>query len=145
MKKYRIVSVLMIMVMLAMSAAVLSSCGSKKAETLEDYISENEDAKTDLDNIAQGIMSDAAEGAVSVKENTISVTVSLKENYDDKYKETIKESYDAAIEEHRDVYAEQVQSLEAKTDITGISLQIDVLNGDGAELTGTEITAAGGE
>lgn len=137
MKKLKIASLLMLAIMVI---SLLAGCASKP-KTLEEYIEKDEDAKAELDQIAKSMSSDQSEGSIDVKENTVTITLTLKETYESDYLEAIKKSFENAVEANKSVLADQIASLEDKAEIDDASMVVLIKNGDGTEIVKKEFTS----
>lgn len=137
MRKVKLVSVLLVVVMLAGCMTALASCKAKEEEeekTLETYIAESESGAEELEKINQSLTNENLDGKVAVKDNDITITLTLKQSIDKKYFEKMEGSIDDMLNEQRASFKDTVASLEEESGIKGITMEFVVLNADGTEI-----------
>ncbi len=138
MRKLKLISVVLVVVMIAGCAAVLSSCEQKKEEkeemTLESYLAESENGVAELNKINETLSNENMEGKVEVKDNAVTMTMTLTQSIDEKYFDKIEGSIDDMIEKHGNSFRDTVNSLEEDAEVSGVTVEFVVLNADGTEI-----------
>ena len=138
MKKRQIISVILIALLAVSSVCVMTSCGKKEEEkkpaTLEEYMATADDADSELQKISESMSNEVVDGAVDVKENSIVMTLTMKEVYDSEYFDAFNDSFADEMEGYSDRFSEIIDDMEKESGISGIDIQVIVLNGDGAEI-----------
>ena len=132
MRKNRLYSGIIISLMLAI-ITMLSGCGSQPA-TLEEYISNTEEARTTLES-----MSSSTEGLeVAVEDNTIIYTYTYDNTLDSSMIESVSEQLEKTIDSSESTFRSMADSLEEESGIDGITIRVIYLNNDGTELVNKE-------
>lgn len=137
MRGKRLISVLMIVLMMAASVSVLASCGSKEEEqekTLETYLEESEDGLSELEKINESLTNEDMEGSISVKDNEINMTLTLKQAVDKSYYDVMEKTVTDMMEEYKSDFRDAVSSIEEESGVSGITMNFDLLNADGTEI-----------
>ena len=137
MKTKKIVSVILIGLLMVSSVFLMSSCGKKEEEkpaNLEEYVSQSEDAAEELDEIGESMTNEILDGEVDVKDNSIVMTLKLKETYKSKDFSKISDQFAEQMENYRDLFTDTLDSVESESGIKGAEIQVIVLNGDGEEI-----------
>ena len=132
MRNNRLYSGIIISLMLAI-ITMLSGCGSQPA-TLEEYISNYEEARTTLES-----MSSSTEGLeVAVEDNTIIYTYTYDNTLDSSMIESVSEQLEKTIDSSESTFRSMADSLEEESGIDGITIRVIYLNNDGTELVNKE-------
>ena len=138
MRKIKLVSVLMIVVMLAGCMTALASCGSKEKEeepqTLEQYLAASESGNAELEKINESLTNENMEGKIDVKDNAVTMTMTLTQSIDEKYFDKMEGSLDEMLEKQGDSFRDAVNSLEEEAQVEGVTLDFVLLNADGTEI-----------
>ena len=137
MKSKKVISVILIGLLMVSAVFTMASCGKKEEEkpaTLEEYVNQSEDAAKELDEIGTAMENEILDGEVDVKDNSIVMTLKLKETYDSKVFDALSEQFAKQIENYKDIFDETLDSIEKESGISGTELQVIVLNGDGEEI-----------
>ena len=137
MKSKKVISVILIGLLIVSAVFTMASCGKKEEEkpaTLEEYVNQSEDAAKELDEIGTAMENEILDGEVDVKDNSIVMTLKLKETYDSKVFDALSEQFAKQIENYKDIFDETLDSIEKESGISGTELQVIVLNGDGEEI-----------
>lgn len=142
MREKKLVSVVLIMLLLITSVSVLASCGSKEEEkekTLESYLEESENGLGELEKINESLTNDNMEGNIVVKGNDISMTLTLKQAVDKSYYEVLEKTINDMMSSYKDDFRDAVSSLEEEAGVSGVTLNMEVLNADGTEICNVNI------
>ena len=132
MRKNRLNSGIIISLMVAM-IIMLSGCGSQPS-TLEEYISNDEEAMTTLESV-----SSSTEGLeVAVEDNTIIYTYTYDNTLDSSMIESVSEQLEKTIDSSESTFRSMADSLEEESGIDGITIRVIYLNNDGTELVNKE-------
>ena len=132
MRNNRLYSGIIISLMLAI-ITMLSGCGSQPA-TLEEYISNDEEARTTLES-----MSSSTEGLeVAVEDNTIIYTYTYDNTLDSSMIESVSEQLEKTIDSSESTFRSMADSLEEESGIDGITIRVIYRNNDGTELVNKE-------
>ena len=138
MRKEKIVSLIVIAALLAGCLAVLASCDTKKEEekpqTLEEYLAVSESGNAELDKINESLANENMEGRVEVKDNAITITLTLTQSIDEKYFDKMEGALDDMLQKQGDSFRDAVNSLEEESEISGITMDFVMLNADGTEI-----------
>lgn len=138
MKKKSIISVIISLTLVM--AMLLSSCGSKEPDTLEKFLSNDEEAMQEIQETAT---SSGLE--VSIKDNEVLYTYDLK-NYDGMTEEVaksdvMKESLSSALDSSGESFSSLCKQLEDESKITGITITVKYTY-DGEDLVTKSFTSA---
>ena len=132
MRKNRLNSGIIISLMVAM-IIMLSGCGSQPS-TLEEYISNDEEAMTTLESV-----SSSTEGLeVDVEDNIIIYTYTYDNTLDSSMIESVSEQLEKTIDSSESTFRSMADSLEEESGIDGITIRVIYLNNDGTELVNKE-------
>lgn len=132
MRKNRLNSGIIISLMVAM-IIMLSGCGSQPS-TLEEYISNDEEAMTTLESV-----SSSTEGLeVDVEDNTIIYTYTYDNTLDSSMIESVSQQLEKAIDSSESTFRSMADTLEEESGIDGITIRVIYLNNDGTELVNKE-------
>ena len=138
MRKEKIVSLVVIAALLAGCMAVLASCDTKKEEekpqTLEEYLAVSESGNAELDKINESLTNENMEGKVEVKDNAITITLTLTQSIDEKYFDKMEDALDDMLQKQGDSFRDAVNSLEEESEISGVTMDFVMLNADGTEI-----------
>lgn len=137
MKIRKVTSVILIGLLMVSAVFATASCSKKeenKPATLEEYVNQSEDAAKELEEIGSSMENEILNGEVDVKDNSIIMTLKLKETYDSKEFGTLSEQFAKQIENYKDIFIDALTSIEDESGITGSDLQVIVQNGDGEEI-----------
>lgn len=121
--------VLAIVLMIAL-AFTFASCGKK---TLETYVNENDEVKQEIENVGSGTGLD-----LTIKDNTVTYTYKYDVTYKDDQIKVMKESLEKAITRSESTFQSIISQLEKETEIDGISVVIEYINGDGSTIYSQE-------
>lgn len=132
MRKNRLNSGIIISLMVAM-IIMLSGCGSQPS-TLEEYISNDEEAMTTLESV-----SSSTEGLeVDVEDNIIIYTYTYDNTLDSSMIESVSQQLEKAIDSSESTFRSMADTLEEESGIDGITIRVIYLNNDGTELVNKE-------
>lgn len=132
MRKNRLNSGIIISLMVAM-IIMLSGCGSQPS-TLEEYISNDEEAMTTLESV-----SSSTEGLeVDVEDNTIIYTYTYDNTLDSSMIESVSQQLEKTIDSSESTFRSMADTLEEESGIDGITIRVIYLNNDGTELVNKE-------
>lgn len=139
MRKVRFAAAVLAVLMLAGCMAVLAGCSAGKKEdeapmTLESYLAESEDGAAELDKINEALTNDNMDGRIEVKENAITMTMTLKQSIDKKYFDKMEGALDDMLTKNDSTFRDAVRSLEEEAQISGVTLEFVLLNADGTEI-----------
>lgn len=133
----KIMSVILIGILMVSCVFAMSSCGKKEEEkpaNLEEYVSQSEEAAEELDEIGESMTNEILDGEVDVKDNSIVMTLKLKETYKSKDFSKISDQFADQMENYKDLFTDTIDSIENESGIKGAEIQVIVLNGDGEEI-----------
>lgn len=138
MRKIKIISAVLAVIMLAGCMSVLASCGADKEEeqpkTLEEYLQASESGMGELQKINESLTNENMEGRIEVKENAITMTMTLTQSIDKKYFDKMEGALDDMIEKQSDSFRDAVNSLEEEAEVSGVTMEFVLLNADGTEI-----------
>ena len=138
MRKEKLVSLVVIVALLAGCLAVLASCDTKKEEekpeTLEEYLAVSEDGTAELDKINESLTNENMEGKIEVKDNAITMTLTLTQSIDEKYFDKMEDALDDMVQKQGDSFRDAVNSLEEESKISGVTMEFVMVNADGTEI-----------
>lgn len=137
MRKEKLISAILIVVMLAGCMSVLAACGEKKEEepkTLESYLAESESGTEELQKINESLSNENMEGRIEVKENAITMTMTLTQSIDKKYFDKMESALDDMLAKQGSSFKDAVKSLEEEAEVSGVTMEIILLNADGTEI-----------
>ena len=123
-KKSVVLMVLAVVMIMAMSLA-MASCGEKEDPTLESYIASDEEAKAEIEEMAE-----ANDLAISIVGNELTYTYKYDETFDEDIAEMMNSTFSGIAAD-----------LEEETGISGITVVVIYQNGDGSELYSETFTA----
>ncbi|MDD6647942.1 MAG: DUF4854 domain-containing protein [Firmicutes bacterium] len=122
-----IISLMIVMIIM------LSGCASQPA-TLEEYISNDEEARTTLESV-----SSSTEGLeVDVEDNTIIYTYTYDNTLDSSMIESVSQQLEKTIDSSESTFRSMADTLEEESGIDGITIRVIYLNNDGTELVNKE-------
>lgn len=122
-----IISLMIVMIIM------LSGCGSQPS-TLEEYISNDEEAMTTLESV-----SSSTEGLeVDVEDNTIIYTYTYDNTLDSSMIESVSQQLEKTIDSSESTFRSMADTLEEESGIDGITIRVIYLNNDGTELVNKE-------
>ena len=122
-----IISLMIVMIIM------LSGCGSQPS-TLEEYISNDEEAMTTLESV-----SSSTEGLeVDVEDNIIIYTYTYDNTLDSSMIESVSQQLEKAIDSSESTFRSMADTLEEESGIDGITIRVIYLNNDGTELVNKE-------
>ncbi len=113
--------VLAVVLMIAL-AFTFASCGKK---TLETYVNDNDEVKQEIENVGKGTGLD-----LTIKDNTVTYTYKYDVTYKDDQVKVMKESLKTAIQNSESTFQSIISQLEKETEIDGISVVVEYINGD---------------
>ena len=130
MKNKKILSVLAVIAVLAMM--LFTACGSKAEPTLESYVNDNEEVKTELD---EAVAAQDTEGMkVDIQGNDIVYTFDLASfeglTEEQAKDDSVKTALEAALEENADAFKGVASEIGEKTEIKGIRVIVNYTYGD---------------
>lgn len=137
-KKESKVLALILMFAMVMSVSVFMTSCSSDPSTLEEYVSQDEDLKDQLDSLAN-----SQEGmAVEIKDNQIIYTYTYPQQIDESVLDDAKEQLESAMDSMGSSFESIASSCEEQTGIKGVTVKVSYLNNDGSELVTKEYSAA---
>ncbi|MBR2547929.1 MAG: DUF4854 domain-containing protein [Eubacterium sp.] len=138
MRRSKIVSVLLVVVTLVGCMAAVTACKPKEEEkvptTLEEFLAESDSGIEELAEINQSLSNENMEGKVEVKENTITMAMTLTQSIDKKYFDKMEDALDDMIAKQGSSFRDAVKSLEEESGVSGITMEIVLFNADGTEI-----------
>ena len=124
-------------IMLLASVAMLSGCG--KAKTLEDYVNGEKDAKSQLEEVEKASSNSMMDVKIDIKENTITMTIKMKETLSkdmmEIYKKSFAESYG---KKENNPISPIITQLQKDSGIEDATMKLLILNGDDTEIFSQE-------
>ena len=103
-----------------------TGCGGP--QTLEDYVNDNDEIKTEIDSYSQEGMT------VEIKENVLSYVYQYADTYDESMVEDMAAQFESAMASVSSTFSNIASTLEEETEIDGITVRVTYLNGDGSEI-----------
>ncbi len=130
----KITSVVLAAILVMTAALALTSCGSEP-KTLEEYLAGNASAAQEIEDSLAGLENDDMGLNVTYDQNKVIITCELKTTYEDDVLDTIKGVYSESMDDALASSMNQaVADIEKETGIEGVSIDVIVNNGDGAEI-----------
>ncbi len=120
-------------VMIAALAVAFAGCGSEP-QTLADYLSDNPDAKQEIEDSLAPLQNDDMSLSVAYEGNKIIVVCQLKETYEGDLADSVKRAYDESADVLKNSMEASVRDIEESTEISGVTVDFVVRNGDGSEI-----------
>ncbi len=139
MKKVISITVAAIM-MVAMSLA-FAGCGSEPAN-LQEYMESNSDLQEELAESVEGLEDDSMAVKVYYEGNCMAISLKYKDTYTAEQIEIMKPSFEGFSDYFQSLADELIVEIEKETELTGVSVKIEVINGDGEEIWAEEYTKA---
>lgn len=127
-KRKSVLLMLLSVLMIVSMAAFMVSCGGEDP-TLESYIAEDEEAKAEIEDMAETNGLD-----ISVVENELTYTYKYDETFDADMVDMLSEQLESAMASMDSTFNGLVTDLEEQSGISGITLVVVYQNGDGSEL-----------
>lgn len=124
-KKYVSNGIILTLILVLM--LTFASCGAPK--TLEAYVNEDQETKEQIEQVG------AAQGLdVEIKENNITYTYKYTQTFTADQLTVMKTSLQQAMDSIESSFESIISQLETATEISGITISVIYLNGDGAEI-----------
>lgn len=136
MKKKSVVLMVLAMVMILSMSFAMASCGEKEDPTLESYIASDEEAKAEIEEMAE-----ANDLAISIVGNELTYTYKYDETFDADLAEMLAGELENAMGSMNSTFSGIAADLEEETGISGITVVVIYQNGDGSELYSETFTA----
>ena len=136
MKKKSVVLMVLAMVMILSMSFAMASCGEKEDPTLESYIASDEEAKAEIEEMAE-----ANDLAISIVGNELTYTYKYDQTFDEDTAAMISEQLESAMSSMDSTFSGIAADLEEQTEISGITVVVVYQNGDGSELYSQTYTA----
>ena len=136
MKKKSVVLMVLAMVMIMAMSLAMASCGEKEDPTLESYIASDEEAKAEIEEMAE-----ANDLAISIVGNELTYTYKYDETFDADLAEMLAGELESAMGSMNSTFSGIASDLEEETGISGITVVVIYQNGDGSELYSETFTA----
>lgn len=136
MKKKSVVLMVLAMVMTLSMSFAMASCGEKEDPTLESYIASDEEAKAEIEEMAE-----ANDLAISIVGNELTYTYKYDETFDADLAEMLAGELESAMGSMNSTFSGIASDLEEETGISGITVVVIYQNGDGSELYSETFTA----
>ena len=136
MKKKSVVLMVLAMVMTLSMSFAMASCGEKEDPTLESYIASDEEAKAEIEEMAE-----ANDLAISIVGNELTYTYKYDETFDADLAEMLAGELENAMGSMSSTFSGIAADLEEETGISGITVVVIYQNGDGSELYSETFTA----
>lgn len=128
------VKILCIAASLAVGLALFCGCGKAEKQSLEEMVTQNPEMAKEIEKGLGDIDTEGVSPSLSYEKNTI--VISLK--YDKTYDEDDIEVLSGAFDENGEIFdakcEEAIANIKSSTELKKVSIEIVVLNGDGAEL-----------
>ena len=136
MKKKSIVLMVLAMMMIVAMSFAMASCGDKEDPTLETYIASDEEAKAEIEDMAEANGLD-----ISIVGNELTYTYKYDQTFDEDTAAMISEQLESAMSSMDSTFSGIAADLEEQTEISGITVVVVYQNGDGSELYSETYTA----
>lgn len=110
---------------------LITGCETE-TKTLEDYLVNSPSAQQEIEESLSALNNADMEAAVSYHENQIIINCNLKTTYRKTALKAMKKSYKKYLKKHLTKPMEKaVASIEQETGVTGVTIQVNVNNGNG--------------
>lgn len=136
MKKKSVVLMVLAMVMIMAMSFAMASCGEKEDPTLESYIASDEEAKAEIEDMAEANGLD-----ISIVGNELTYTYKYDQTFDEDTAAMMSEQLESAMSSMDSTFSGIAADLEEQTEISGITVVVVYQNGDGSELYSETYTA----
>lgn len=136
MKKKSVVLMVLAMMMIVAMSFAMASCGDKEDPTLETYIASDEEAKAEIEDMAEANGLD-----ISIVGNELTYTYKYDQTFDEDTAAMISEQLESAMSSMDSTFSGIAADLEEQTEISGITVVVVYQNGDGSELYSQTYTA----
>lgn len=136
MKKRSVVLMVLAMVMIMAMSFAMASCGEKEDPTLESYIASDEEAKAEIEDMAEANGLD-----ISIVGNELTYTYKYDQTFDEDTAAMMSEQLESAMSSMDSTFSGIAADLEEQTEISGITVVVVYQNGDGSELYSETYTA----
>lgn len=136
MKKKSVVLMVLAMMMIVAMSFAMASCGDKEDPTLETYIASDEEAKAEIEDMAEANGLD-----ISIVGNELTYTYKYDQTFDEDTAAMISEQLESAMSSMDSTFSGIAADLEEQTEISGITVVVVYQNGDGSELYSETYTA----
>ena len=136
MKKKSVVLMVLAMMMIVAMSFAMASCGDKEDPTLETYIASDEEAKAEIEDMAEANGLD-----ISIVGNELTYTYKYDQTFDEDTAAMISEQLESAMSSMDSTFSGIAADLEEQTEISGITVVVIYQNGDGSELYSQTYTA----
>lgn len=136
MKKKSVVLMVLAMMMIVAMSFAMASCGDKEEPTLETYIASDEEAKAEIEDMAEANGLD-----ISIVGNELTYTYKYDQTFDEDTAAMISEQLESAMSSMDSTFSGIAADLEEQTEISGITVVVVYQNGDGSELYSQTYTA----
>ena len=136
MKKKSIVLMVLAMMMIVAMSFAMASCGDKEDPTLETYIASDEEAKAEIEDMAEANGLD-----ISIVGNELTYTYKYDQTFDEDTAAMISEQLESAMSSMDSTFSGIAADLEEQTEISGITVVVVYQHGDGSELYSETYTA----
>ncbi len=115
---------------------VFSGCGGEP-ETLEDYVNSNEEVQEQIDSLTSA----SAGGSgmtVEINGNTVEYIYQYSQTFDEATAEQMKAQFESYMDSVSSTFTGIGDTLEEESGISGITVKVSYLNGDGSEIYSAE-------
>ena len=136
MKKKSVVLMVLAMMMIVAMSFAMASCGDKEDPTLETYIASDEEAKAEIEDMAEANGLD-----ISIVGNELTYTYKYDQTFDEDTAAMISEQLESAMSSMDSTFSGIAADLEEQTEISGITVVVVYQNGDGSDLYSETYTA----
>lgn len=120
--------------MIIAAAVAFAGCGENEPKTLEDYLTSNDEARQEVETAMKIQGGDDMDVNVSYSGNNILITSTLKTTYDTDMIDAVSKAFDSQKENLQTSVQESIRQIEESTEITGVSVDVVIKNGDGTEI-----------
>ena len=130
-KLTRLAALLMVM----MTVLAFTGCGASEPKTLEEYIDQNPDARTKIEEaVASQGVDEMMDVDVNYEGNKVMITCSLKTTYDEDIIDAVIKAYQEKESDLEGTVMTAISEIESDTGIDGVSIDVTIRNGDGSEI-----------
>lgn len=128
------IALVLIVAMVIVSAVVFAGCAGSEPATLEGYLAGNDEAQKQIGESLAGLQSDDMRVDVSYEGNKIIITCALKSTYEGDVVQAVRDAYVHSEETMKASLEASIQEIQESTELSGITIDVVVNNGDGSEL-----------
>ena len=128
------ITVIMAAIMMLAATVAFAGCGASEPKTLQDYMTDNEEARQEVEKAIDAKGSDIMDVDVAYEGNNIIINATLKETYPEDTLEAVSKTMESVAVESESTMRSVIAQIEESSGVSGVSMDVMIKNGDGKQL-----------